>query len=214
MGRALVIFDFDGTIADSFAASLSAYNRVAPRLRLRTVAESEVPELRRMSAGQLMTALGVPMWKLPRLMLSVRADLMEHFHGVGPIAGIAPALRDLHAAGHHLAIVSSNSQTNVRGFLGRHDLELFSTVAAGSSIFGKAVRLRRLLRTARLDGARAVFIGDTSPDMRAAREAGMAAIAVAWGFSDRQPLLAESPDAVVEKTDELAPAVARVLGGS
>jgi beta-phosphoglucomutase-like phosphatase (HAD superfamily) len=37
MTRPFVIFDFDGTVADSFAESLLAYNRVAPRLRLRTV---------------------------------------------------------------------------------------------------------------------------------------------------------------------------------
>src|SRR5512140_187800 len=110
MGRALVIFDFDGTIADSFAESLLAYNRIAPRLRLRTVAKDEVPGLRRLGAGQLMQALGVPMWKLPRLMIAVRAELMDHFDGVRPVPGIDNALRALVAAEHRLAIVTSNSQ--------------------------------------------------------------------------------------------------------
>jgi len=211
MGRSLVIFDFDGTIADSFTESLRAYNRVAPRLRLRRVRREEIPELRRMSAGRLMQALGIPMWKLPRLMISARADLLNHFHSVKPVPGIGEGLHDLAEAGHHLAIVTSNSEENVRGFLARHGLELFETVIAGASIFGKATRLRRLLKTARLDGSASVYVGDTSPDIRAAREAGTIAVAVAWGFSDREPLVAEGPDTLLELTTELAPTVLRLL---
>jgi phosphoglycolate phosphatase len=211
MGRSLVIFDFDGTVADSFAESLLAYNRVAPRLRLRRVAEADVAELRRMGAGQLMAALGIPMWKLPRLMIAVRADLMDHFHAVTPVPGIGEALREVARAGHHLAIVTSNSLANVRGFLARHDLDLFPTIVAGASIFGKSTRLRRLLKAAHMDGSESVYIGDTSPDIRAAREAGTAAIAVAWGFSAREPLAAETPDAVIEATSDLAPAIQRLF---
>ena len=211
MGRALVIFDFDGTVADSFAESLLAYNRVAPRLRLRTVRDDEVPELRRMGAGRLMQALGVPMWKLPRLMINVRADLLDHFHSVKPVPGIGEALHELAEVGHHLAIVTSNSEENVRGFLDRHGLEVFETVIAGASIFGKATRLRRLLKAARVTGSASVYVGDTTPDIRAAREAGTVAIAVAWGFSDREPLAAENPDALLDSTSDLAATVLRLL---
>jgi len=211
MGRSLAIFDFDGTVADSFAESLLAYNRVAPRLRLRRVAEAEVAELRRLGAGQLMAVLGIPMWKLPRLMIAVRADLMDHFHAVTPVPGIGEALREVARAGHHLAIVTSNSLANVHGFLARHDLDLFPTIVAGASIFGKSTRLRRLLKAAHVDGSESVYVGDTSPDIRAAREAGTAAIAVAWGFSAREPLAAETPDAVVEVTSDLAPAIQRLF---
>jgi phosphoglycolate phosphatase len=214
MGRALVIFDFDGTVADSFAASMAAYNRVAPQLRLRHVTPAEVPGLRRMSPGQVMQALGVPMWKVPRLMIALRADLIEHFDSVKPVAGIVQAVRDLDRAGHHLAIVTSNSLGNVRGFLVRHGLDCFPSVVAGASIFGKSHRLRRLLKAARLDGARAVYVGDTTPDIRAAREAGTAAVAVTWGYSDREPLATEAPDAIVEETAALPAAIARVLAGA
>ena len=178
MTRPFVIFDFDGTVADSFSESLLAYNRVAPRLRLRAVKDAEVPGLRRMGAGQLMQALGIPMWKLPRLMIAVRADLHDHFHAVRPFAGIADSIRDLHAAGCHLAIVTSNSEENVRNFLIRHGIREFDTVVAGASIFGKATRLRRLIKAERAQRETSVYIGDTVPDIRAAREAGAVAVAV------------------------------------
>ena len=214
MAHPFVIFDFDGTVADSFTESLLAYNRVAPRLRLRSVREAEIPELRRMGAGQLMHALGIPMWKLPRLMIAVRADLHDHFHSVKPVPGIAEAIRGLHQADCHLAIVTSNSEENVRNFLGRHGMEGFDTVVAGASIFGKATRLRRLIRTARADRATSVYIGDTVPDIRAAREAGTLAVAVAWGFNDPALLAAEAPDALVEATSDLEGSILRLLGQS
>jgi len=198
-----VIFDFDGTVADSFAESLLAYNRVAPRLRMRPVKEAEIPELRRMGAGQLMQALGIPMWKLPRLMIAVRADLHDHFHSVKPVPGIADAIRRLHESGCHLAIVTSNSEENVLNFFSRHDIVEFDTVVAGASIFGKATRLRRLIKTTRADRGATVYIGDTVPDIRAAREAGTLAVGVAWGFSDPELLAAETPDALVGTAQDL-----------
>lgn len=211
MARPFVIFDFDGTVADSFGESLLAYNRVAPRLRLRTVKEAEIPEFRRMGAGQLMQALGIPMWKLPRLMIAVRADLQDHFHSVRPVPHIAEALRSLHEAGCHLAMVTSNSEDNVRNFLGRHAISCFGTIVAGTSIFGKATRLRRLVKTARAERATSIYIGDTVPDVRAARDAGTLAMAVTWGFSDRLPLAAEAPDALLDTASDLATTVLRML---
>jgi phosphoglycolate phosphatase len=212
MRRPLVIFDFDGTVADSFGESLAAYNRVAPRMHLRRVAETEVADLRRVNAGQLMTALGIPMWKLPRLMIAVRADLMDHFGSVAPVPGISEAVRELAKAEYRLAIVTSNSKVNVHAFLARHDLNVFGTVVAGASIFGKATRLRRLLKAAGTDVSNSVYIGDTTPDVRAAREAGTAAIGVTWGFSAGEPLAGETPDALLDSPAELRGAILRLLG--
>lgn len=210
MNRPFILFDFDGTVADSFAESLLAYNRVAPRLHLRTVSDGEIPALRRMGAGQLMQTLGVPMWKLPRLMIAVRADLHDHFHSVHPVPGVNEALSTLRDAGCHLAIVTSNSEENVRSFLVRHRIDCFETVVAGASIFGKATRLRRLLRNADANRKAAVYVGDTAPDIRAARDAGTQAVAVTWGFSDPAPLADEAPDALVENTGDLAAAILRL----
>jgi phosphoglycolate phosphatase len=212
MARALVVFDFDGTLADSLTESLSAYNRVAPRLRLRQVKRQEIPELRRLGAGQLMKALGIPMWKLPRLMIGVRAELMDHVDAVKPVPGIRAAICALASFGYRLAIVTANSKANVHAFLARHDLQLFGTIVAGASIFGKANRLRRLLKAAGTDASTSVYIGDTPPDIRAARDAGASAIAVSWGFFAREPLAEEAPNALIDSPADLPNAVLRLLG--
>ena len=212
MSRPFVIFDFDGTVADSFAESLLAYNRVVPRLNLRQVSDDEVPSLRQMEARQIMKTLGVPMWKLPQLMIALRADFHGNAHSVKPVPGIAMALGDLSAANCRLAMVTSNSEENVRNFFSRHGIDHFETVVAGASMFGKATRLRKLLKGARVEAANAVYIGDTSPDIRAGREAGTVAVAVSWGFSAAGPLMAEMPDALVDSASELPGTILRLIG--
>jgi phosphoglycolate phosphatase len=212
MPRPFAIFDFDGTIADSFAESLLAYNRVAPRLRLRQVTHDEVPQLRQMGTVPMMKALGVPMWRLPQLMIAARSALHDNFHSVKPVPGIVDALGELSAANCRLAIVTSNSEENVRSFFSRCGIGNFETIVAGVSVLGKATRLRRLLKSAHVQAAHAVYIGDTCPDIRAAREAGTAAVAVSWGFNDAGPLMGEMPDAVVDSAGDLPGTVLRLVG--
>jgi phosphoglycolate phosphatase len=144
-------------------------------------------------------------------MIAVRSDLHDHFASVKPIAKMSEALHKLRASGCQLAMVTSNSGENVEQFLCRHGMDDFQSVVSGASIFGKATRLRRLMKTAHADPKTTVYIGDTAPDLQAAREAGTLAVGVTWGFSDKAPLAAEGPDALVEAPEKLPLAVLALL---
>ena len=58
----------------------------------------------------------------------------------------------------------------------------FGRLDCGASIFGKRARLRRTMRVLGVSPARSIYIGDTSADGDAARDAGCAFGAVAWGY--------------------------------
>ncbi|MCX4197253.1 HAD hydrolase-like protein, partial [Methylobacterium organophilum] len=64
-GPGLVVLDFDGTLADSFAWFCSVLNGVADRYRFRRVEAHEVEELRLQGARAIVAHLGIPRWKLP-----------------------------------------------------------------------------------------------------------------------------------------------------
>ena len=199
-----ILFDFDGTLADSFSQSLAAYNHLAPRLNLKPAPPEQVSDMRKMGAGPLMRALGIPMWKLPRLMIAARAELQNRIQDVRPFPGIAAAIHDLAATGAKMAILTSNSRENVGTFLARHKLGDFLDIDAGASIFGKGTRLSRLLKDLECAPSFTAYVGDTVPDIRAAREAGIIAVAVSWGYSDRSLLESENPDALVDHPEDLA----------
>jgi phosphoglycolate phosphatase-like HAD superfamily hydrolase len=60
----------------------------------------------------------------------------------------------------------------------------------------------------------AVLVGDTPLDVRAAREAGARAVAVATGFADREALEASGPDAFLEDFADTAAAVAAITAST
>ncbi len=61
----LVIFDFDGTLADSFPWFVQVFATLAKRYRFRRITEQEGAMLRGYSARQIIRYLDIPAWKLP-----------------------------------------------------------------------------------------------------------------------------------------------------
>jgi phosphoglycolate phosphatase len=197
------IFDFDGTIADSMELALAEYNRLAPRFRTKSVDRNDLARLRTMKARAAMREHGVSFWKLPFLVSSMRAAMHEHVHGLKPIEGVAEVLRALAASGCRCSILSTNSSANIARFLSQHQLELFEHVLGGSSLFGKARALKRLIRRAQLDASRVYYIGDEARDVDAATAAGVRSIAVSWGYADRAALASHSPTHIADQPVDL-----------
>lgn len=54
-----------------------------------------------------------------------------------------------------------------------------------------------------VEPSRCVIVGDSPVDIQTARNAGMSAIAVSWGYRDRDELIAARPDAIVDDPSEL-----------
>src|SRR5688500_331782 len=113
----LVIFDFDGTLADSVPWFMTALDRTADRLNLKRVDPAEIESLRMLSSRDALKHLGVPMLKLPQMAIYVREIFAEAMHDIPMFAGAADMLAALRAAGVKLAVVSSNGEANVRHVL-------------------------------------------------------------------------------------------------
>jgi phosphoglycolate phosphatase len=199
----VAIFDFDGTIADSMRQMLVAYNSIAPALNLELITEDRVAELRTLTPHEAMRAMNVSMWKLPRIMTAVRSAMRGTMNEVEPFPGIADALRELWRLGCKTAIVSSNSEPNIRALLARHDLDHFEAFSCGASMFGKAARLRKLTKHPKLAGSRFFYIGDETRDVTAARDAGLLSISVTWGYAVAPTLAAQNPTHLVDTPAEL-----------
>ena len=199
----MVIFDFDGTIADSQEHVIAEYNRIAPRFRVKPIDPAELPRLRALSGPVAMKEHGVTFWKLPLIVSTMRRALRNHAAGLEPHRGVADALRALAASGCRLGILSTNSKENIDSFLRRHELAMFEVVAGGASMFGKARTLRRLSRELRLDPARTFYVGDEIRDVEAAAKAGMRSIAVAWGYADRGALARSQPTHLADDPGDL-----------
>jgi phosphoglycolate phosphatase len=201
----LAIFDFDGTLADSFPWFRDVLNSVADRFDFRRVSgEAEVERLRGMDARAIMSELGVPAWKLPMIARHMRRLAAEDAEAIPLFAGAAEALDHIASHGIVIAVVSSNAEANIRRVLGPGPAGLVDHFACGAALFGKAGKFRQVLKAFRIPAEEALGIGDEVRDIEAARSLGIPFAAVTWGYATPAALAAAKPDMMVNSFSELA----------
>ena len=166
----LVIFDFDGTLADSARWMAQELNPVAARFGFRQVSEAEIEALRGYDTRRILRYLGVPGWKLPFIARHLRRRLAQDAEHIQLVPGAKALLRRLAGQGVVLGVVSSNAACNVRRILGPEAAALVEHYECGAALFGKAARFRRLVRRARVSACQTLCIGDETNDIEAARE--------------------------------------------
>lgn len=199
----LVIFDFDGTLADSFPWFLGVMNHLADEHGFRRVEEHEIEALRGQAARQIVAHLGLPAWKLPRVAHRMRQHMARDIDSIPLFPGVGLLLQGLAARGVRLAIVTSNSIENVRQVLGPGNAALIQHYACGASMFGKRVKLRAVLRDSGIPAAEAISIGDELRDLEAARAEGIAFGGVAWGYTHPEALRAHHPEEMFSNPEEI-----------
>jgi len=199
----LVIFDLDGTLADSLPWFLRNVNGVADKFSFRRVAEEDIEVLRGLGSREILGRLEVPLWKLPRIARHMRRLKAEHLAGIALFQGVDTMLQALADSGVCMALVSSDSEANARRQLGEA-AALFSWFDCGASLFGKAAKIRRILKRSGVGAAQAIAIGDEVRDIEAARAAGIACGAVTWGYATPEALRALRPDLVFERMEDIA----------
>jgi phosphoglycolate phosphatase len=101
-------------------------------------------------------------------------------------------------------VVTSNSHENVRRLLGDRATARLFQVSAGTALFGKARRFRRLVRESGVPKEEVICVGDELRDLDAARAEGLCAAAVAWGYASRAAIEAHRPDALFESVEQLS----------
>lgn len=199
----LAIFDFDGTLADSFPLFLKTANQLAAKYQFRRIEEEEVEVIRAYDARTILKHIGLPLWKAPVVARECRIQMTRDIAQIRLFEGVSDLLQQLSKMGILLAVVSSNSLENVRQVLGPENTAVVSDFECGVSLLGKRHRLRRVLRKMRVACHDAIYIGDEIRDLEAARSEGIAFGAVAWGYTNVESLKAHSPQEIFMTLGEM-----------
>ncbi len=203
----LVIFDFDGTLADTLPWFAGVMNQVADRYRFRRIAEGEHELLRGYEPSQIIQHLGVSVWRMPFIARYMRSLMNAQLDRISLFEGIDTLLPKLTEAGATLGMVSSNSEENVRAVLGPANAALMARYECGVSMFGKGSRLKKVLAKLRIPANEALYVGDEIRDILAARSAGIASGAVSWGYNTPEALKVHSPTVLFERVEDIAATV-------
>ena len=135
--RALV-FDFDGTIADTLGETRKIFNQIAPEYGIREVEEHEVSELRHLSLKEILNKLQIPKHRVPSIIASGTGMMRKNIEQLQLIEGMKEALIELRQHTENFGILTSNATANVDIFLKNHGMrELFDFVSSTSKLTGK-----------------------------------------------------------------------------
>jgi phosphoglycolate phosphatase len=199
----LAIFDFDGTLADSFPWILSIIDSIADQYKVKRLEMSQLDTLRGYDPKTLMKLHAVPIWKLPFIARHVQKRMSKEIHQVPMFDGIERMFDTLAEQGTRMAMVSSNSKTNISRVLGQKNSERIEFWECGVGMFGKSAKLRKVLKQSGIDASEAICIGDEIRDIEAAQKVAIPFGAVSWGYSHVEALIAREPDEIFLTVDDL-----------
>lgn len=201
MNNKTLIFDFDGTIADSYEAFA---NFVAAKIGKAPLSDEHLRELCGLSLVATSIALGHHWWHLPGLYYAGLKWFGSAVNQVQPIDGMIEALRYFNQNGYQLYIISSNSTQNIKTFLDKYDAcTYFAKIYGNITWQDKARVLRRLIKKFNVNRKTAFYICDEVRDLKAAHRAGVSALAVTWGYNKEELLRKYNPLAVVSTPKDI-----------
>lgn len=198
-----LVFDFDGTIADTMEQARRILNIMAQRHQFRMVEVEDLDSVREMSMRAFIKFVGVRKRAIPAYLAEGRKMLHERMDAIEPIAGMPEVLRSLREELPTMGIVTSNSVDNVRTFLRAHDLDFFDFISSVTKLTGKHKYLKAVRRVFTLEPEQLIYVGDETRDIAAATRAGIPVAAVSWGFNTAAALNAEEPGYLLHEPGEL-----------
>ena len=203
MNKSLLIFDFDGTIADTLSIAMNIVGDLKDEFNLPEVSKEQFLELKSKRVKELLKLSGLSWLQLPRFIRKARTQFKRHIHLVKPIQGMPEAIKTLHQQGYKMGILTSNTQEGVQEFLSTNELDYFEFIQSSDSLSVKARYLTNILKKNRLKPGEVIMIGDEIRDVAAAQKVGIDSIAVCWGFNSVELLESQKPDHLFQDPEQL-----------
>jgi len=199
----VLLFDFDGTVADTRTMALRILNELSEEFRFRSLSEEELPEARNMTTQKLIRHLGIRRWRVPKIARRGLVKFHERIHQVEPILNVPAILQQLHERGFRLGILTSNSEANVSAFLKHHQITCFEFLRSSSKLFGKSREIRRIMKEHHLQPEDLIYIGDETRDIEASHSTAIRIAAVTWGYNSADILRSMNPEFLFDRPEQL-----------
>ena len=202
--KKVLIFDFDGVIADSLAPMLRYAEQVCQELGFPChPTKKDLESLERMEFSEFGRQLGIPEDKI-EIFVSCNHELFyNRQEPLTIIAGMEVVIRESYRAAT-LSIITGNSCKVVDKFLIAYELkDEFKTILCAEDEGNRAEKILRIKALYNGSNSEYYMIGDAISDIRAARRAGIKSVAVGWGHQSKRKLITGNPDFIVDQPEDL-----------
>lgn len=195
-----IIFDFDGTICDSFDVVVKTANKY---LRITKKKEILPEDIKTKGIEKLIKEYKIGKIQALVFVYKGRHEFAKEVPNLKTFKDIPKTLKAL-SKKNLLGIITSNSTKNVDSFLKKNKIaNYFKFIESNSNLFGKDKTINKIISKYKLDVKETCYIGDETRDILASKKSGTISISVSWGFEDKKLLSTQSPNFIVEKPSEL-----------
>ena len=201
---ALILFDYDGVLADTLGDMILFAQQVCDELGVdHIVTPQDLNSLEIMSFATYGQQLGVP----EHLVNEFVRRAIKKFSGKHTppelFTGMDEVLKKL-SAHNSIAIVTGSASPSVKNFLAAHGLLEYVQAIYGLDMPGsKSEKILSAKTRFAQDNENIYLVGDSLSDIRAAKETGIKSIAVSWGHQSLEKLSSAAPDHLVHSPQEL-----------
>ena len=199
----VLIFDFDGTIADTFNLYIDVMRKIYHEYNFKYIDDDDIELCRAMTSKEIIQYLGISPLQIPMIAHRIRGDFTQRMKEQKIFTGVDSVLESLKQEGHKLFILSSNSEENINIFLRLNNITQFDAVFSKSSIFGKSGFIKKIINKNKIITDDVYYIGDETRDIEATKKINIKSIAVTWGYNNRKALLDKNPDYIIDKPQQL-----------
>ena len=198
-----IIFDFDGTLADSTAVFASAWNTLAQKYKFKGIELKEIDTLKKLSISERSKLFDFPMYKFPMILPQFYKLYRQSLNDVHLFEGMKEVLLEINKRGYKIIIISSNSKDNILEFLKMNGIHCVADVLCSNRIFGKDKVMKKFLKESNVSATEVVYIGDEQRDIVACKKAGVPIIWVEWGYDAIEVIQNEEPEYKVATPEEI-----------
>lgn len=209
-----ILFDFDGTMVQSMGLTLQILGDLSGKYHHRRVHAEEMRSLTGLPILERFKRVGLPPYRVPEISREFAALYRQSLALLQPVDGIRELLRALKGRGLSLSVLSSNSVDNIAAFFQSNDMDFFDHIISANSLFGKDRSIRNFLRRFGAQREELLYVGDELRDIEACKLAGVAIVAVTWGFDPAALLESGNPDYIARAPSDILEAVAQSMARS
>lgn len=200
-----VLFDFDGTLANSLELGYEVMELLCDRHGYDCLPKEQY---RILGTRQAIKEMGIPLWRLPRLMREGRRLMSSRICEVSPVDGIVEAVKGLAQLNVSLGVVTSNSGNNVQTWLAHYGIsQYFDIILGGGGLLRKERCIRKVMGRHNIKAHELLYVGDESRDVKACHRLKIHCVAVTWGLDLEEKLRVDNPESLINTPAELLPLV-------
>lgn len=197
-----IIFDFDGTIANTERAYLIALNKLSEKYSYQKI--SSLNLLKKIGTEKVLgDILKLKEGAIPTFLKEFKEILETNSETYELVNGMDKSISDL-SKEYELFILSSNLYNSIANFLGRNNLKKnIKKIYSNVSLFEKEKFIEILLKENNLKKEEVIYIGDEIRDIISCKKARIKIISVTWGLCSEELLKNYNPDCIINNMEEI-----------